>query len=369
MNRARDFTSEITSPVIAESLVVSTQNLESSKDSQALSPLSVTTPEIRSDTWSRLIAPIAGELNQFEREMKHILESCGPHFSLLIKHLEQYRGKRLRPVLLLLVAQACGRITQEHRTLAVVLEMIHTATLVHDDVLDEAQLRRHVPTINSRWGNAISILLGDTLFTRAFHLASTIDTQACRLIGEATNRVCAGELRQACESGKWNLTEEAYFSIIADKTATLTECCSRLGATYAGASIELTNALANFGHCLGLAFQITDDILDLIGDEKEVGKTLGTDLAQLKLTLPLIHCLRSLPSAESQELKEILTSGHPHFREKLLDTMEKTRSIDYAMALAERHVAQAKASLKALPPSQCRDALNDIAGWAMARKK
>ena len=161
-----------------------------------------------------------------------------------------------------------------------VVEMIHTATLVHDDVLDEAELRRHVPTVNAGWGNKVSILLGDMLFTHAFHLTSTVDGRACQIIGEATNRVCAGELRQVSERGNLNLTETDYFAIVEGKTAALTECCGRLGALYSGASDEIANKLASFGRNLGLAFQIADDLLDLTGNEDTVGKTLGTDLEQ-----------------------------------------------------------------------------------------
>src|SRR5207253_10754936 len=164
------------------------------------------------------------------------LASPKPHLARMVEHLRHYRGKRLRPVLLLLTAQACGRVTPAHHVLGAVVEMVHTATLVHDDVLDEAGLRRHVPTVNAGWGNKASILLGDYLFTHAFHLTSTLgDARACELIGEATNRVCEGELLQICQRGNLNLSEKEYFDIIDGKTAELTSCCCRLGALYAGA--------------------------------------------------------------------------------------------------------------------------------------
>src|SRR5438094_5813958 len=181
-----------------------------------------------------LFAPIARDLEEVERVLVRTLESPRPGVGRLIDHLGHYRGKRLRPALLLLTAHACGRVTPAHQTLAAVVEMIHTATLVHDDVLDSALVRRHVPTVNAGWGNQTSILLGDFLFTHAFHLASTVDAQACSLIGEATNRVCEGELQQCSERGNLELNEEQYLDIIDGKTAELTACCCRLGALYSG---------------------------------------------------------------------------------------------------------------------------------------
>src|SRR5262249_19262956 len=181
-----------------------------------------------------LQAPIAADLAEFERIFARKLASHRGHVAQLIAHVEQYRGKRLRPTLLLLTARACGRLVPAHHTLAAVVEMVHTATLVHDDVLDEAALRRHVPTVNSGWGNHASILLGDMLFSHAFHLASSVDARACELIGAATNRVCEGELHQSTQRGNLRLSEADYFDIIDGKTAELTACCSQLGALYAG---------------------------------------------------------------------------------------------------------------------------------------
>src|SRR5262245_56857891 len=179
---------------------------------------------------------ISDDLKAVERVLHDTLYSPKPHLVRLIRHLENYRGKRLRPMLLLLTAKACGDVNRSHHVLGAVVEMIHTATLVHDDVLDEAGTRRHVDTVNAGWGNKTSILLGDYLFTHAFHLTSTLgDARACELIGEATNWVCEGELLQTMESGNLALNEEEYFAIIDGKTAALTACCCRLGAIYAGA--------------------------------------------------------------------------------------------------------------------------------------
>ena len=176
--------------------------------------------------------------------------------------------------------------------LAAVVEMIHTATLVHDDVLDEASLRRHRETINARCDNEASVLVGDFLFTHAFYLASSLETTfACQTIGRATNIVCEGELRQIHSRGNFALTEAEYLAIIEAKTAELCACCCRLGAHYAGATPHVEDALDRFGRNLGIAFQIADDLLDLVGDEDSMGKSLGTDLEKQKPTLPLIRLL------------------------------------------------------------------------------
>src|SRR5205807_7872819 len=231
----------------------------------------------------------ARDLDKVEGILRANLETSQPGVARLMSHLSHYRGKRLRPALLLLTAHASGRVTPTHFVLGAVVEMIHTATLVHDDVLDDATVRRHVSTINAGWGNQASILLGDYLFTHAFHLTSTLgDANACRLIGEATNRLCAGELHQICERGNLDLSEDAYFDIIDGKTAELTSCCCRLGAMYSGMDEEAVESLATFGRSLGMAFQIADDLLDLVGEERSAGKSLGTDLEQQKLTLPII---------------------------------------------------------------------------------
>lgn len=308
-----------------------------------------------------IFAPIAADLEAVERILRETLESPRPGVARLISHLGHYRGKRLRPALLLLTARACGKLQSAHHTLGAVVEMIHTATLVHDDVLDNATVRRHVSTINAGWGNQASILLGDYLFTHAFHLSSTIgDARACQIIGQATNRVCAGELHQITERGNLNLTEEAYFDIIDGKTAELTACCCLLGALYAGMSEETAQHLAQYGRYLGLAFQIADDLLDLIGNEDQAGKSLGTDLEQQKLTLPLIRLLRHAPADQASRLQAILNSPGNHKREKLAPELATSDALAYARAKAEELARLALDRLACLPPSPCKMILEQL---------
>ena len=304
-----------------------------------------------------LFAPIQSDLEGVEKLLAETIGSRRPRLAPMIAHLENYRGKRLRPALLLLTARACGRITANHRTLGAVVEMIHTATLVHDDVLDEADVRRHATTVNASWGNPASILLGDYLFTHAFHLASSVDARACRLIGEATNRVCEGELHQTVQRGNWTLTERDYLDIVEAKTAELTSCCARLGALYSGAEPGIVESLARYGRWLGIAFQIADDLLDLVGEERITGKSLGTDLEQHKPTLPLIHLLDEASPETAGRLRQILSSPGNHKREALQPFLIESGPLRYAGQKAEEYAAKARAELNCLPPSECKSIL------------
>ncbi len=240
--------------------------------------------------------------------------------------------------------------------------MIHTATLVHDDVLDSARVRRRVATVNAVWGVQTSVLLGDYLFTHAFHLASTLDdVRACRLIGEATDRVCEGELCQVLQRGNLDLTEAEYFDIIDGKTAELTACCCHLGALYSGASPEVVQALARYGRCVGLAFQIADDLLDLVGEEKTTGKSLGTDVEQQKLTLPLIYLL----DARRQRLVHARAADSEQSRQsqaRSVAALSRRRAAAWNTPAAEpRNWPRKRArELACLPPSTCRSILEAL---------
>jgi octaprenyl-diphosphate synthase len=309
--------------------------------------------------------PIAADLEEVERVLARTLRSRYPQVTPVVEHVRHYRGKRLRPVLLLLAARASGRLTPAHPVLGAVVEMIHTATLVHDDVLDGASVRRHVPTVNARWDNQTSVLLGDYLFTHAFHLASTLDdVRACRLIGLATNRVCEGELCQGLASGDLSLTEEAYFELIDGKTAELIACACQLGAIYAGASESAVAALTRFGRGVGLAFQIADDLLDLVGEEGTTGKSLGTDLEQQKMTLPVIHLLRQDSGGRAEQILRTPGAGR---RDALRALLVEAGSLDYARHKAEDLASRARRELACLAPSPFRALLETMAEKVVSR--
>src|SRR5918992_5435581 len=221
---------------------------------------------------------IAPQMAAVERLFHEELTSDLTPVNALIKHVSRFRGKMLRPMLVLLSGKAVGELSDAHVTLATVVEMVHMATLVHDDVLDEAELRRKGATINHLRGNEAAVLLGDYLISHSFHLCSSLESQfASRAIGRTTNCVCEGELLQLENRNNLDLDEETYLEVIERKTASLCATCCLLGATFAGGTPAQVEALGAYGRCVGTAFQIQDDILDVVGDAAAVGKTLGLD--------------------------------------------------------------------------------------------
>jgi octaprenyl-diphosphate synthase len=326
---------------------------------------------------ARLLAPIAADLTEVERRLERELRHPDPFIDELARHSFRLGGKRLRPALLLLTAEAVGAVSDEHRTLAAVVEMIHTATLIHDDVLDEADVRRHRDTVNARWSNQTSVLLGDYLFTHAFYLASTLDTTfGCRAIGEATNTVCEGELRQTAAAGDFWLSRDAYLAIIEAKTAELCACCCRLGAHYAlgdaavdaGEDAAVVERLTRYGRLLGNAFQIVDDLLDLEGDEQVTGKSLGTDLANRKMTLPLILLRDQLNEADAARLQALYEESDASHGALLCDWLEDSGALQQARRAAQDLAAQAEAELVDLPDTPARRVLAELTRFVVARE-
>jgi octaprenyl-diphosphate synthase len=315
-----------------------------------------------------LYAPIAAELADAERIFQEELGSRFPFVQHLVDHCADFQGKRLRPALVLLAGRASGSVTASHAVLAAVVEMIHTATLVHDDVLDEAVVRRHAATVNAEWGNETAVLLGDYLFTHAFHLAASLDsTRACRWIGHATNKVCEGEMQQVHHRGNLDLDEAAYFAIIEGKTAELTAVSCRLGAAYAGAPESTVAALDRYGRELGVAFQIADDVLDIWGDERVTGKSLGTDLEKQKMTLPVIYLLRMVEPDVAAEIRGLLGEARADHRRRLRPYLESTGAIDRAWQRAKHHVKQALDALDCLVDSDAKSVLRILAQYVVRR--
>jgi len=315
-----------------------------------------------------LYAPVARELDEVETLLRRELSSDNPFVDRLAQHGFRLGGKRLRPALVLLSAQACGGIRPEHPTLAAMAELIHTATLVHDDVLDEATIRRHLDTVNARWNNEASILLGDYLFARAICMASSLDDIfACRMISESARSMCEGELKQIENRGNYDIGEEGYFEIIAGKTAALTACCCRLGAHYAGAKPEQCDALARYGHDLGVAFQIADDLLDLTGDEATVGKSLGTDLLKQKATLPLIRLLDTVSVQDREELVSVLSQSENHHAEILRPWFGRFDAIQYARERASGFTRSACGELALLPRTAACESLQGLTDFVVNR--
>ncbi len=317
-----------------------------------------------------LYEPVRTELDEVERILQDEVRCQHPFINLLMKHGARLGGKRLRPALVLLSGKACGPLRREHLVLATAIELIHTATLIHDDVLDEAAIRRHLDTVNARWGNEVSVLLGDYLLARAICLVTSLDdSYPSRVIGEASRIMCEGELRQVESRGNFGLTEEQYVDIISAKTAALCACCCRLGAYCAGTDRATEELFARYGQQLGIAFQITDDVLDVQGDEAVVGKSLGTDLVKQKSTLPLIRLLGQASEEDRARLVAILTGTDNHYREALRPWFQHSESVVYAQRRAEWYAQDAKSQFNASMSGAATDALRGLADFVVRRQQ
>lgn len=305
----------------------------------------------------------------FERQLASELSAINS----LCLHIERYRGKMLRPTLVLLTGVAArggsdgALLTHKHRVVAAVVEMIHMATLVHDDVLDEADMRRNGATVNHLWGNEAAVMLGDYLISNAFHLCSTMGDPAINLsLGEVTNTLCEGELVQLHHRDDYGVDEATYLEIVRRKTASLIGECCRLGAMLSDAGDDVTAAMQRFGSAMGIAFQIQDDLLDLMGDQHVVGKDLGKDLAKGKLTLPVTHHMATADQAERGRMLRIIQQRDNHsLREQLL----ASGAVQHCRETAIRYVAQAKAELQVLPDGPAAHLLNHLADTVVSRSR
>jgi octaprenyl-diphosphate synthase len=277
-------------------------------------------------------------------------------------------GKRLRPALLLLAASACGYRGRDHHTLAAAIEMIHTATLLHDDVVDESQLRRGHATANAQFGNPAAVLVGDFLYSRTFQLMVGVNRmRVLAIVADATNLIAEGEVMQLLHAGDAALDERAYFAVIERKTAKLFEAAGRLGAVLGDATPEREEALARYGMHLGTAFQITDDVLDYSGDAAEIGKNLGDDLAEGKMTLPLIRALAVGTPEEAATIRRAVAGGGLTDFAPVVAALNRSGSLAYARARAQRESDAAAACLDVLSASPAASGLLQLAAFAAQR--
>ncbi|HUB23812.1 MAG TPA: polyprenyl synthetase family protein [Tepidisphaeraceae bacterium] len=311
---------------------------------------------------------IAPQLAAVDRLFKQELQTNLGCVNSLVRHVGRFRGKMLRPTLLLLSGKSVGELNDSHVVLATVVEMVHMATLVHDDVLDEAELRRKGATINHLRGNEAAVLLGDYLISHSYHLCSSLDSQwASRVIAATTNRVCEGELLQIENRNNLELDEETYLQIIERKTASLCAACCLLGAKLSGADEGVCRRLETYGLALGSAFQIQDDLLDILGDAATVGKTLGSDIQKGKLTLPMIHFLRSAPREHRTLLRSLLEGRDADKVERICNLILPSKSVQYARQKAQELADRAGAALADLADSQPRRILQQMAQFVVSR--
>ncbi|CAD5374146.1 octaprenyl diphosphate synthase [Rubrivivax sp. A210] len=270
-------------------------------------------------------------------------------------------GKRIRPRLVLLFAEALGFEGPERYELAATVEFIHTATLLHDDVVDESALRRGRATANAMFGNAASVLVGDFLYSRAFQMmVSTNRMRVLDVLADATNVIAEGEVLQLMNMHDPDLAVADYLQVIRYKTAKLFEASARLGAVLAGADDELEEACAAFGRALGTAFQLVDDLLDYEGNSSELGKNVGDDLREGKPTLPLLVAMERATDAERALIRHAIEEGELHRLQEILAIVRRTGALDATRAAAEAEAAKARTALASLPPSRARDALLEL---------
>jgi len=279
-------------------------------------------------------------------------------------------GKRLRPLLVLLAAKTCKADNQQQIALAAVIEFIHTATLLHDDVVDMSSLRRGRPTVNAQWNNPSSVLVGDFIYSRAFQILVTLGSmEIMEIIADTTNRIAEGEVLQLISKNNPNPTEQNYMQVIQNKTAILFQAAGQCGAILSNASAEEELALKRFGMHLGTAFQLIDDVLDYDGDSESLGKNVGDDLAEGKPTLPLIYALEHGTMEQAQLIRDALSDEtlEPERLSQVLEIVQDCGALDYARQLANAESQQAQACLDALPPSEYRDALSSMVTFSNSR--
>jgi len=306
------------------------------------------------------------------RAVDALIHSCLRSDVALINQLSNYivnsGGKRLRPMLLLLSANACRYQGNQHINLAAVIEFIHTATLLHDDVVDASQLRRGSMTANAVWGNEASVLVGDFLYSRAFEMmVSANDMRIMEIMSHTTNTIAEGEVMQLLNCHDAETTEARYMDVVSRKTARLFEAAARIGAVLGQQAPAVEDALASYGLHLGIAFQLVDDVLDYSASPEDTGKNVGDDLAEGKPTLPLIHAIHKGTPAQASLIRKAIENGGHDNMQSVCAIIESTGAIPYTAHAAQREADLAIAALEPLPASAYKDALYGLAEFSVNR--
>ena len=317
---------------------------------------------------SEIRGPVAADLRAVDDLILRRLQSDVALINQIGHYIVNSGGKRLRPLGVLLSARACGYLGDRHIDLAAVIEFIHTATLLHDDVVDGSDQRRHRNTANAVWGNAASVLVGDFLYSRSFEMMVDVGSmRVMDILSHATSRISEGEVLQLLNCNDADTTEARYMEVIERKTATLFQAGTRIGAVLADAPSEIETAMADYGRHLGVAFQLVDDALDYRAKSEDLGKNLGDDLAEGKPTLPVIRALAVGTPEQRALLREAIENGG---RERIIEVaavIDSTGGIEYTISLARRHAASAKQAVALLPESAQRASLEMMVDFAVAR--
>lgn len=311
---------------------------------------------------------VASDLELVNKEILSQLGSRVPLVEQIAEYIVDSGGKRIRPILAVLVAGALDKKSDKTYTLAAIIEYLHTATLLHDDVVDDSSMRRGRQTANLKWGNSPSILVGDFLYSRAFQMMVQLDSMAVmKILGEATNKIAEGEVWQLMNARNPEVDEATYMEVIKAKTAELFSAATASSAALAGANSEQEAAFYQYGIHLGLAFQLIDDVLDYEGDAETLGKNVGDDLAEGKPTLPLIHAMQTGSSEQADTIRQAIEEGDLEALPNVLAAVNATGAIEYARQQAEKQADLAIACIAGLADSECKTALNTLAHMAVRR--
>jgi len=320
-------------------------------------------------TFVTMLAPVADDLERVDALIRARLDSDVALVREVARYIVSSGGKRLRPALLLLACGAVGYRDEPRYQLAAVVEFIHTATLLHDDVVDESELRRGRSTANAAFGNAASVLVGDFLYSRAFQMMVELDNmRVMQVLAEATNTIAGGEVLQLMGSHDPEVDEARYLEVIRRKTAKLFEASARLGGVLAGSPAGIEAGLADYGMHVGTAFQLIDDVLDYSGDPATIGKSLGDDLAEGKPTLPLIHAMRCGSSVQAAVVRQAISAGGRDDFAAVHGVIQATGALDYAREVARREADAAARAIGELPASAFKDSLLELASFSVIRR-
>jgi len=308
------------------------------------------------------------DMNRVDTYIQESLKSDVVLINQIAKYIVASGGKRLRPMLLTLCSHACGYTGSNHIPLAAIIEFIHTATLLHDDVVDESDLRRGQQSAHAVWGNAASVLVGDFLYSRSFQMMVGLNSmRIMEVLANTTNTIAEGEVQQLLNMGDPEVDQQRYMQVIENKTAKLFEAACQLAAIISGQPNEVEQAMARYGNCLGSAFQIADDVLDYKGDAGTMGKNAGEDLAEGKPTLPLILARERCNEKERQLLDEAIRNGGTDDLNPVLAIIEKTDSISSTIEISKTYASEARQAIEVLPVSPWRTALEQLADYSVSR--
>lgn len=315
-------------------------------------------------SWKAITHPVEPFLESVAEGLVQQVKAFEPETATYAEYALNGQGKHLRPALVALTAKALGPVVEGHVTVAVIIEMVHLATLVHDDVMDEAEIRRGKLTLAANWGNDIAVLFGDCLFARALTLAASFPTpDICRAVAMATNTVCAGEILQTQHRGDFQFTREHYFKVLEMKTAELFALSCELSAFLSGATAEQRRELRRFGMAFGTAYQLFDDCVDLFGSEAFAAKTLGTDLAKGKLTLPVLLLWERADAADRARLQELVQRWQPRSMKHVAELLAKYETLGASLELMRHYLEKARQVLRSFPPSDGRTGLLGLADY------